>query len=301
MKKIAFIITNLILLSALLGGCGSASSAQIAATTLPVYEFTNRLCQGTPLQVTRLVTEEVSCLHDYTLNVNQVKAAEAAETIVISGAGLEEFLDDILSGKETIDASRDIRLIGIEEDHHGHDHEHNEEADDHEGHHHEQDPHIWLSPANAIQMADNICAGLAGRYPAYHNIFHSNLETLRTDLQQLQDYGHTQLSTLSCREIITFHDGFAYLADAYQLIILDAIEEESGSEASARELIHMIEEVEHHRLPAIFTEKSGSVSAAGIISRETGAKEFSLDMAMSGDSYFDAMYQNIDTLKEALQ
>lgn len=306
MRKISVFIICLVLLCAVFGGCSDQTSAQIAATTLPVYEFTTRLCQGTPLQVTRLVTEEVSCLHDYTLNVNQVKAAEAAETIVISGAGLEEFLDDILSGKEIIDASRDIRLISSEEDHHGHDHEHdtdehNEDPDEHKGHHHDQDPHIWLSPDNAIQMAGNICSGLAARYPSYYDIFHANLEALHTDLQQLRDYGSAQLSALSCREIITFHDGFAYLADAYRLTILDAIEEESGSEASAKELIHMIEEVTIHHLPAIFTEKSGSVSAAGIIARETGAKEFTLDMAMSGESYFDAMYQNIDTLKEALQ
>ena len=74
----------------ILTGCGTVEApAQIAATTLPVYEFTTLLCQGTPLTVTRLVTEEVSCLHDYSLNVRQVKAAEAAELIVISGAGLE--------------------------------------------------------------------------------------------------------------------------------------------------------------------------------------------------------------------
>ena len=34
--------------------------------------------------------------------------------------------------------------------------------------------------------------------------------------------------------------------------------------------------------------------------RETGCGVFSLDMAMAGDSYFDAMYHNIDTIKEAL-
>ena len=79
-----------------------------------------------------------------------------------------------------------------------------------------------------------------------------------------------------------------------------AIEEESGSEASAAELIELIEEVEHHNLPAIFTETSGSASAASVISRETGAAIHTLDMAMAGDSYFDAMYHNIDTLKEAL-
>ena len=120
------------------------------------------------------------------------------------------------------------------------------------------------------------------------------------ELDALQQYGKDTLSELGCREIITFHDGFAYLAQAFDLTILDAVEEESGSEASARELIHLIEEVEHHDLPAIFTEKSGSVSAAGIIARETGCQSFALDMAMAGDSYFDAMYHNIDTLKEAM-
>ena len=62
----------------------------------------------------------------------------------------------------------------------------------------------------------------------------------------------------------------------------------------------MIEEVEHHGLPAVFTEVNGSPSAAEVIARETGAKVFPLDMAMSGDDYFTSMYYNIDTLKEAL-
>ena len=52
---------------------------------------------------------------------------------------------------------------------------------------------------------------------------------------------------------------------------------------------------------SIFIEKNGSGSAASILSRETGAKVYTLDMAMSGSSYFDAMYHNIDTIKEALQ
>ena len=294
MKKTLLYI---LLFAAMLTGCRSNDApASIAATTLPVYEFTARICEGTPLSVTRLVTEEVSCLHDYSLNVRQVKAAESAELIVISGAGLEEFLDDILVDAKTIDASRDVDLITPEEHHHDH-----QEEEDHEGHHHEEDPHIWLSPANAAIMADNICLGLTQAYPMYEDVFSRNLVQLQNELNALQEYGTQELSLLSCRELITFHDGFSYLAQAFDLHILDAVEEESGSEASAKELIHMIEEVEHHQLPAVFTEKSGSVSAAGIIARETGAKEFTLDMAMAGNSYFDAMYHNIDTLKEALQ
>ena len=81
----------------------------------------------------------------------------------------------------------------------------------------------------------------------------------------------------------------------------EAIEEESGAEASAKELIHLIEEVRHHEIPAIFTESNGSGSAASIIAAETGAHLSTLSMAMSGDDYFASMYANIDALKEALK
>lgn len=277
----------------LLTGCASPQEpAQIAATTLPVYEFTYRLCQGTPLRVTRLVTEEVSCLHNYSLNVRQVKAAEAAETVVLSGGGLEEFMEDLLLGADTIDASLGIPFICHEEES-----EHHSQED----HHHETDPHFWLSPACAQIMARNICDGLSLRYPEHTQVFEENLETLKKDLDALQRYGEQQLGALSCRELITFHDGFSYFAQSFDLTILEAVEEESGSEASAKELIYLTELLRQHCIPAVFTEKSGSVSAAGILARETGCGSYALDMAMAGDSYFEAVYHNIDTIREALK
>ena len=295
MKRIASLIAAAAVACSF-AGCSAVPEARVAATTLPVYEFTSRICKGTDITVARLVTESVSCLHDYALNVRQVRAVEAAEVVVISGAGMEEFMEDMLHDRNTIDASQGIELIEPEEHHHGH-----EEEESHEGHSHEEDPHIWLSPVNAAAMAENICDGLSARYPEYAADFEENLTELQADLSELQAYGEEKLSDLSCREIITFHDGFNYLADCYGLEILRAVEEESGSEASAAELIELIEEVEHHGLPAIFTEMNGSVSAAGIIARETGAGSYALDMAMGGDSYFEAMYHNIDTLKEALE
>ena len=292
MKKL---FLALLCAAVLLSGCQqSETPARVAATTLPVYEFTSRICLGTPITVTRLVTEQVSCLHDYALNVRQVKAAEKAELIILSGAGLEEFMEDLLTGRESVDASAGVSLI-CPEDHHG------EDAHLHEAHRHDQDPHIWLSPKNARIMVRNIRDGLSQKYPSYATRFEENCASLLSDLDALQRYGETQLASLTCRELISFHDGFHYFADAFDLSILEAVEEESGSEASAKELIHLIRLVRSHNLPAVFTEKSGSVSAADILSRETGCSVFSLDMAMAGDSYFDAMYHNIDTIKEALQ
>ena len=201
MKRVLLL---LLCLALLLPGCASTQTAQVAATTLPVYQFATRLCEGTGITVTRLVTENVSCLHDYSLNIAQVKAAESADVIIISGAGLEDFMDDLLDHADAlIDSSVGIQLLGCEgDDDHDHDHGH---------HHHEQDSHIWLSPANAKAMATNICQGLIAQYPAHQATFEKNLISLHADLDALSAYGHEQLSDLSSREMITFHDGFSYL------------------------------------------------------------------------------------------
>ena len=280
-------IAVMALLSLILTGCApTAEMAQVAATTLPVYEFTAALCEGTDISVARVVTERVSCLHDYALSVSQVQLVEGAELVVLSGGGLEDFMTDILEGKHTVDASAGLDLLHSE-----HDHEHE----------HESDAHYWLSPECAKQMAQNICAGLSMRYPRNAGVFRANLTALLEKIDALQAYGQEQLSQLHSREMITFHDGFAYFAESFDLTILKAIEEESGSEASAAELIELIEQTRQHQLKAVFTEKNGSVSAAGILAAETGVKVFQLDMAMSGESWFDAMYHNIDTVKEALE
>lgn len=298
MKQITFLLILSLLLVAFSGCMATGETADIAATTLPVYQFTSMLCDGTDLTVTRLVTESVSCLHDYSLNVRQVKAIEGADLIILSGAGLEDFMADSLAKKRTVDASAGIDLL---ESCHDHDHESHSLDHDHEHEHsHETDAHIWLSPANAIIMAENICHGLQAQYPEHTEIFAANLVSLQARLQALLDYGHTQLSQLSSQEMITFHDGFAYFAHCFHLEILAAVEEEYGSEASAQELIELIGLVREHRLAAIFIEENGSVSAADIIAAETDTNIFILNMAMTGEDYFAAMYHNIDTIKEAM-
>ena len=283
MKKICLL---LILLSLLMTGCGKNADTQIVASTLPVYELTVALCKGTDISVSRLITEEVSCLHDYTVQVTQMQAIESADAVIVNGGGLEDFLGDVLkTADRVIDASERITLSC---------------GDHHEGHDHEHDPHIWLSPKNAKQMSQAIYEELSLLYPNHKEQLAENLTELQSKLDALQEYGEAELSNLKHRDLITFHDGFSYFAESFDLHILKAVEEESGSEASAKELIEIIDLVKSNDLPAIFTESNGSTAAAKVISAETGAEIYTLNMAMAGDSYFDAMYHNIRAIKEAL-
>lgn len=290
MKKFSLFLILLLLLT-MVGCAGQEQCAPILATTRPVYDLASALCAGTSLDVGLLISESVSCLHDYSLSTRQMKNLENAQLVIMSGAGLEAFQADILLRcNALLDASKGVELIECTEDH----------THEHDGHSHDTDAHIWLAPENAKIMATNICESLCKKFPAHTDTFQSNLTALIADLDKLQTYGEETLKNLSCRELITFHDGFAYLAKAFDLTILAAVEEESGSEASAKDLIELIEEVYHHDLPAVFAETNGSASACGIISRETGVKVYTLDMSMGSGNYFDNMYANINTLKEAL-
>lgn len=291
MKKITLFLLAFSILFLSVGCTPVRGASDVVATTKPVYDFTATLCQGTDISVTLLVTEQLSCLHDYTLQVRQMRALESAQTIVMSGAGLEDFLQDaLLNTSCIIDASEGIALLCG-----GHEHEHS-----HHDHHHSQDPHIWLNIDNAKAMAQNICSGLSVQFPEHKEQFAKNLAALNVKFDALTAYGQQQLSQLNSRQIITFHDGFAYFADYWNLELLHSLEEESGSEASAAELKELIHLVEDHSLPAIFVEENGSTSASQVIAAETGVEIFSLNMGMSDKDYFESMYQNIDSIKEAL-
>lgn len=290
MKKIIVAISVIVLMLCLFGCSAGSQNPDVVATTKPVYDFTAFLCNGTGITVQQLITENVSCLHDYTLQVRQMRALEGADTVVLSGAGLEGFLHDALESANTvIDASQGIEL-------HCGEHHHDEE----DGHRHDSDPHIWLSTDNARKMAENICRGLCQQYPECTKTFTENLNSLNVKFDQVKACGQAALTGIEQRNLITFHDGFSYFAEEWDLNILRAVEEESGSEASAAELKELICLIRQYELPAIFTEVNGSTSAAQIIANETGVSIYTLSMGMSDGDYFDTMYHNINAVKEAL-
>ena len=310
MKKtiLALLLSGLLLLSACGGGTTAASepaedddTLHILATTYPVYLFTTAVTEGVEgVEVTRLIQQEISCLHDYTLTVNDMRAIEAADVIVMNGVGLEDFMADALATSDApvIDCSEGVALLP---------------AMGHEGHDHdtEYDPHIWMDPERADQMIRNIGGGLAAADPDRAEQYQDNAIAFSGEVYNLKlsmrfiiasDQPDLQLPH---RELITFHDGFQYFAEAFDLDLLKAIEEEEGSEASAAEIKEIVGLVQDYDIPAIFTEKNGSDATAQTIARETGCEVFQLDMIMSGDgtdlsAYEEAISKNVETIVNAL-
>ena len=298
------------LVLSLLCGCGANPSAPekdkltIVATTYPIYLFASAVTEGVEgVEVERLNTGSVSCLHDYTLSMTDMKKIEQADVIAINGAGLEEFMEDALaaSDAQVIDCSQNIHLLE-NLSHHHHEEEDAEEDDHGHGHDHGHwDPHYWMDPTKARLMAQNITDALAEQDAANEATYRENFKFINQTLVTLELNMGFMIRDNDVSGLITFHDGFQYFAHAFDLPLLEAIEEEAGSEASAKEIVEITELVKEYNIPVIFTEVNGSDATAKAISRETGCQVAQLSMIMDGESdsllaYFDAQLNNMEAV-----
>lgn len=295
-----------------LPGCapaGEEARLTVVCTTYPVYLFASAVAEGVDgVAVERLDTGSVSCLHDYSLSMADMKKLERADVIALNGAGLEEFLEDALAASDAavINCSEGITLLENLS------HRHGEDDHDHDGHDHGHwDPHYWMDPGNARIMASNLRNYLVLIDPDHAAEYEANAQ--RTDELLLRGEQHVRISLEVYYTVhpgpppglITFHDGFQYFAQAFGLELLAAIEEEAGSEASAHEIVEITGLVKEYDIPAIFTEVNGSDATARAIARETGCGVYPLDMVMSGEGtgvqdYLDAITNNFRTIAEAL-
>ncbi len=125
-------------------------------------------------------------------------------------------------------------------------------------------------------------------------LLHTWEDSLRDMLREAEESAGVDIAGL-----VTFHDGFRYFAAAFDLPLLASIEEEEGSEASAKEINEITGLVKEYSLPVIFTEVNGSDATAQAIARETGCAVAQLSMCMDGpedgalSDYYTVLADNV--------
>ncbi len=297
-----------LILALTLTGCGASeahSGKTVACTTYPVYLLAQAVTKDVDgVKPVLVVDQQISCLHNYTLTMKDMKAIEGCDLLAINGADMESFLEDVLEQRPALDCSAGIPLLEPEGEE-----EHDHESHDH--HDHEHDPHIWLDPMRAAQMAQNLADGLSEADPKHSEGYQANAAAIKTELTAFYQAKKDTLSALDCWELITFHDGFAYFADAFDLTIAAAVEEEEGSEASARRVRELVALIDEYQIPAVFAERNGSDSTAVALSYERGTGVYALDLGMSRSkeregldglvAYESILDYNVSTILEAYQ
>ncbi|MCO1602396.1 metal ABC transporter substrate-binding protein [Desulfosporosinus nitroreducens] len=266
------------------------SSLTIAASFYPMYIFTLNITKDIPnVNVVSLTKPTTGCLHDYAVTPDDMKNLEGAQILVINGAGMESFMDKVISqipDLKVIESSQGISLI---------------QGDGDEG----DNPHVWLSVTDAITQVKTIGAQLASLDPAHASQYQENTQAYILKLEALRTKMHQTLDGVQQRNIVTFHEAFPYFAKEFNLNTVGVIEREPGSAPSAKELKETIEQVKSLEIKALFAEPQYPVKAADTIAEETGAKVYTLDPIVTGpmeaDAYINLMESNLITLQEALK
>ena len=299
MKKLLTLLLALMLLSV----PALASAETVVTSFYPIYLFARNLLDGVDgVEVTNLTEPTTGCLHDYQLQTGDMKTLARADAFLINGAGMEGYLEGVFEAFPTlpvVDASTGVELL---EDCSDHDH------DEHDGHDHDHayNAHIWLDAQNAILMVNNLADGLIAALPQHADSIAANRDAYIARLTALDAEIDAALSTVSRKDIITFHEAFPYFAHAYGLNVAAVINRDPDDALSPRMLAELCKTVESLGAPPLFVEPQYEDKAAQTIARETGAPLFTLDPIVTGPAdaplthYEDMMRQNLAVLMEAL-
>ena len=302
------ILTIIILVSLFLTGCNNSAKSNnstesnnkltIVTSFYPMYISTLNIVKDIPnVEVLNMTTSQTGCLHDYSLSTKDLKTLSNADILIINGAGMESFLDDVIdeySDLKIIEASKGIDLIeDTEHDDHTEDH-------DHEDHDHDVNPHVWVSISKNIEEVSNIAEELSSLDPNHANEYQDNANEYIAKLENLKTEMHSTLDNIAHKDIITFHEAFPYFAEEFGLNIVGVIEIEPDSEPSAKEVENIISIINEKNIKALFTEPQYSSKIADTIAKETGASIYTLDPIVTGDSNEKAYNDYIIKMQENL-
>jgi zinc/manganese transport system substrate-binding protein len=268
MKK----IRNAFLLSlGLIVGAASADAAplKVVASFTVLGDLTQQI-GGDDVSVTTLVRADGDT-HVYQPTPNDAKALKEADVIIINGLGFEGWMSRLIESSGTkapvVTASQGIAktLTMAEKEEEGH--------HDHHHHHGSTDPHAWQSLTNGRVYVKNIAAALQKADPANSKDYAERASKLDAELAALDTWVEKEIASVPAekRRVITTHDAFGYFADAYQVTFLAPTGFSTDDEPSAKEMRHLIQQIQSGKTRALFLESMGNPNIIKQLAAETGA------------------------------
>ena len=134
----------------------TTKQTKVVASFYPMYIMARNVVKDVPgITVTNLTPPMTGCLHDYAITTNDMKKLVDADIFVANGAGMESFLNRILSQYPKVkifQLAEGIQLI---------------KGNGSEG----DNPHLWVSVSYAIKEVKNLDADMEQADPAHAEFY----------------------------------------------------------------------------------------------------------------------------------
>lgn len=133
-------------------------------------------------------------------------------------------------------------------------------------------PHYWIDPGNAKQMAKTITEKLAAFDPGHVADYRRNLQSFVTRLDQAIQSWHARLAPYQGQELVGYHNEWPYLMRFAGLRMAQFLEPKPGIPPTPRHVEFIEQYVKAHGIRGIVQATYFPTQTAEAIARRTGAK-----------------------------
>ncbi|RDI44369.1 metal ABC transporter solute-binding protein, Zn/Mn family [Falsibacillus pallidus] len=297
-----------VLLVIALAACGNSESDQksshnklnIYTTVYPIEEFTQKI--GGKYVSVHTIYPPGSDEHTFEPSQKDMMDLADSDMLFYVGLGLEGFVN---KSEQTL-KNENVKLIPLgskikidKSAAHSND----------DGHQHgDINPHIWLDPVYAKEMAKQIEISLAKEMPSHKDEFQKNYDNLASDLDDLNQKFKEMADSAPQKKFIVSHAAYSYWETRYGLEQISVAGISTSDEPSQKELKNIVDLAKKENINYILFEQNVPSKLTDVVKDEVGAQALTLhNLAVlnqknikNHDDYFSLMNHNIETLKTAL-
>jgi len=253
-------------LSLVLLGQGSALAKTKVVASFSILADMVQEVAGDNAEVTSIVGPDADA-HLYMPKAGDAIAVAEADIVFVNGLGFETWVADLISNSGTnatiVTVTDKVTPLLVEG---------------------EVDPHAWNNIDNGILYVQAIAAGLSDIDPSNASSYKARAASYIEKLEALDAKARKAISAVPVekRIVVTAHDAFGYLANAYDMTFLAPVGIDTEAEPSAKELAALIDNLKEVNARAVFVENITNSALIDQISAETGIE-------VGGRIYSDAL------------
>lgn len=240
---------------------------KVVTTVSPITNIVGSLASGTNISVTGLVPEGTNS-HTFEPPPSAAATLEEADIIFVNGLGLEDPTLDLAKKNAKPSATIcEVSTAVLAGANYIYDFSFPLAGG-------KPNPHIWTNPPMVLEMISVIRGVLSLADPTQNDTYDKNYVALSQAVTALDDAMKVATETIqaSDRQLLTYHDSFAYFASHFNYEVIGAVQPQSFEEPSPKEIADLINQVKEKNVKAIFGSEVFPSPVMKQIGEETGAR-----------------------------
>lgn len=272
----------------------------VTVSTFALYDIAKHI-GGANVDVQMVIPFGVE-VHSFEPTPKTIVNIQKSRLFLYSGADLEPWIIKLAQGDNMRDMSKFVDLKAAHEKCNGH---------DKEGHHahHAYDPHYWLDISNMKLLTQKIALSFVKMDEANEALYVKRAAAYIEELSALDKAYKERLEDCQVREVVLHHNVLGYVAAAYGFNVSPLTGLSPDALADAQTMARLSTMIKEKGIEVLFFEAFVSDRLMQSLAKENGVEldyleplaNITADQALSGMSYTQGMYINLDKLTHAMR